>query len=172
MPPTLETPRLVLRAHVPSDLDELIACWADPDVYRFLAGRPFTREECWARLLRYVGHWTVNGWGMFAVLDRPSGRYIGDVGFANFERGIAGIDGSPEAGWLIAGAVQGKGLASEALAAATTWLDAHLDPPRTVCMIDLGNVASHKVAAKAGYRESGRAIHGENPVMLYTRTRR
>ncbi|HEY4056044.1 MAG TPA: GNAT family N-acetyltransferase [Kofleriaceae bacterium] len=169
---TVETPRLVLRPHVPSDLEQLIATWADPDVYRFLAGRPFTREECWARLLRHVGHWTVFGWGMFAVLDRASGRYIGDVGFANFERGIVGIDGSPEAGWLVAGSVQGKGLASEALAAATAWLDEKIDPPRTVCMIDLGNAASHKVAAKAGYRESGRAKHGESDVMLYARVRR
>lgn len=169
--PTLETPRLILRAHVPSDLDALTTCWSDPAVFRFIGGRSFTREESWARLLRYVGQWSVFGWGMFAVLERETNRYVGDVGFGNFERGIAAFEGAPEAGWVLASWAHGRGFASEALAAATAWLDANIDPPRTVCMIDNDNAGSHRVAAKAGYRELSRTTYKDSPVVLYERRR-
>ena len=66
MAPVLETPRLLLRPHTLDDFPATFAMWSDPEVVRFIGGRPFTREEAWARLLRYVGHWTMLGYGMGA----------------------------------------------------------------------------------------------------------
>lgn len=167
----LETPRLTLRPHVEADLDDVAATWADPAVYRYLHDKPFTREESWARVLRYAGHWALKGWGMFAVHDRATGRYAGDVGFGNFERGVPGFGEFPEAGWVLASWAHGRGYATEALAAATAWLDAKLDPPRTECMIDQANAPSRRVADKAGYREVRSADYHGTPVVLLERTR-
>jgi RimJ/RimL family protein N-acetyltransferase len=43
--PILETDRLRLRAHTAEDFAASAAMWGDPDVTRFIGGRPFTREE-------------------------------------------------------------------------------------------------------------------------------
>jgi RimJ/RimL family protein N-acetyltransferase len=45
MIPTLETERLILRPHRLADFDAYVEMWADPDVVRFIGGKPFDRES-------------------------------------------------------------------------------------------------------------------------------
>ena len=76
--PVIETERLILRAHRLEDFPALAAMWGDSAVSRFVGGKPATREECWARLLRYAGHWQLLAqvpWSIFnrhrwSLLDR------------------------------------------------------------------------------------------------------
>ena len=49
-------------------------------IARFIGGRPYTREEVWARILRYVGHWTLKGYGFWAIEEKLSGDFIGEAG--------------------------------------------------------------------------------------------
>src|SRR5919198_4635363 len=86
--PVLETERLRLRAHQAADLDACAAMWADPLVTRHIGGRPFSREETWSKILRYAGHWALTGFGYWAVVDKASGTYIGEGGFADFKREV------------------------------------------------------------------------------------
>jgi len=74
--PELATDRLILRVHVASDFDALAAQWADPAVVYHI-GEVQTREQAWARLLRFVGHWHVLGYGTFAAIDRKTLHYVG-----------------------------------------------------------------------------------------------
>lgn len=167
--PTLETPRLILRGHRLGDLDELIALWSDPAVYRFIGGRPFTREETWARLQRYAGHWALAGYGFWSVREKATDRGVGDCGIAEFERGLPlPFDRAPEAGWVLAPWAHGQGYASEAMAAVLAWADATY--ARTVCIISPGNAASLRVAGKLGYRELGRAAYHGDDVIAFERT--
>jgi hypothetical protein len=71
--PRLETARLILRAHGAHDLPAVAAMWPDAAVVRHISGRPSTREECWARILRYAGLWPITGYGYWAAEegDRP-----------------------------------------------------------------------------------------------------
>ena len=81
----------------------MAAMWADAGVTRFISGRPFTREECWARLLRYAGLWPTLGFGYWAIEDKAEGRFLGEAGFADFKRDMTpSIEGLPEAGWVLA----------------------------------------------------------------------
>jgi len=154
--PVVETARLVLRANRAEDLDEAVAMWGDPQVVRFVGGRPFSREEVWARLLRYLGHWSLAGYGFWSLHERATGRFVGEVGMADFKRDIAvDFQGAPEAGWVLAPWSHGKGYATEAVTAALAWAEA-AGHPRTVCLIDHDNAASLRVAAKCGYREFAR----------------
>lgn len=121
---------------------------------RFTGGRPFTREESWARMLRYAGHWAWFGFGFWAVEDREDGRYVGELGFAHFERAIEPPITVPEAGWSFVVAAHGRGFASEGVRAALAWGDAHLGAAKTVCLIDPGNVASIRVARRCGFVET------------------
>jgi RimJ/RimL family protein N-acetyltransferase len=169
--PTVETERLVLRGHRRDDFAECAALWADPVVTRYVGGRPFAADEVWTKLLRYVGHWAVVGYGYWVVREKASGRFVGEVGFADFQRDIVpSFDGAPEAGWVLAPWSHGKGFATEAVRAAIAWLDRALGPARTVCMIDLDNAASMRVAAKCGFREWTRATYKGTPTQLFERS--
>jgi len=63
----LRTERLTLTPMAPVDLADLKALWADPAFTRHIFGKPLTGEEVWFRLLRDVGHWSVVGYGNWAV---------------------------------------------------------------------------------------------------------
>jgi RimJ/RimL family protein N-acetyltransferase len=88
MIPTLETGRLILRPHRREDFDSCAALWANPDVVRYIGGKPFTREEVWARLLRYAGHWQWLGFGFWALEEKETGAFAGELGFAEFMRDL------------------------------------------------------------------------------------
>lgn len=170
--PRLYTARLTLRAHDADDLDAVAAMWGDARVVRHITGTPSTREECWARILRYAGLWPVKGYGYWAVEERATGRFVGDVGLADFARELTPqLYAAPEAGWVIAPEAQGKGYATEAMQAALSWADANLDAPRVTCMLDETNAASLNVARKCGFREYGRAGYKGNPSLLWARPR-
>src|ERR1043166_6979534 len=84
--PTLQTRRLRLRPHTSADFPACTALWADSLVTRFIGGRALTREEVWARLLRYAGCWQWLGFGYWAVEELSTGQLAGEVGFAQNER--------------------------------------------------------------------------------------
>jgi RimJ/RimL family protein N-acetyltransferase len=168
--PIIETARLRLRGHRVEDFRDCAAMWADPGVVQHIGGRPFAAEETWAKILRYAGLWSLLGFGYWAVEENASGRYAGDVGFADFKREVQpSLDGAPELGWALMPRAQGHGLATEAVGAAAAWSDRHLRAVRTVCMIDPGNAASMRVAEKCGYREYARATYKGQPTILYER---
>jgi len=167
--PTLETARLTLRGHRTDDLDDLFALWSDPEVTRYIGGKPFGREEVWARLLRNLGHWATAGYGFWQVRERASGRFVGEVGIAEFKRDIAvSFDGAPEAGWVLAPWSHGRGYATEAMAAVHAWSGA-AGHQRTVCMIDPPNAMSLRVAAKCGYRQLARTPYKGGDVLVLER---
>src|SRR5437868_8198133 len=124
--PLLETPRLILRGHRKEDFSALAAMWAEPAVAQFILGKPATEEESWARLLRYAGHWALLGFGFWAVEEKASGEFAGDMGFADFHRAVDPAFGDrPEVGWVLRSRFHGRGYASEALRAIFAWGERH-----------------------------------------------
>lgn len=169
--PVLTTARLVLRAHVRDDFSPLCAIWGDPAVVRFIGGQPRSATDCWARLMRYHGLWPMLGYGYWAACDRETGLYLGDVGVADFHRALgADFDATPETGWVMAREAAGRGLATEAMTAILDWCDGQ-GMARTVCMIEDGNRASERVAAKLGYRPFRSFDADGAPLTLYERRR-
>ena len=170
--PTLETDRLTLRGHTPADFDACAAMWADPLVTRHIGGRPASEEEVWARVLRYAGLWALLGFGYWVVRERATGRFVGEVGFADFRRAIEPpLVGTPEVGWALAAWAHGQGFATEAVRAAVAWGDAHLDAERTACIITAENAASLRVAGKCGYQRAADRRYREQPIRVYERWR-
>src|ERR1700736_1329189 len=110
--PTIETARLLLRAHRPADFAARVAMWTDPVVTRFIGGKPSTEQQTWARLLNYAGHWALLGFGYWAIEEKASGAFIGELGFADFKREIdPAMRDVPELGWTLASAAHGRGYA-------------------------------------------------------------
>jgi RimJ/RimL family protein N-acetyltransferase len=165
--PFLETPRLRLRGHRPADLAASAAMWGDSVVTRHIGGRPFTQEEVWSKLLRYAGLWALLGFGYWVVEERSTGKFVGEVGFADFKRTILPPIGEvPEVGWVLASHAHGRGFATEAVRAALAWGDRKFNGNRTVCVIDPGNLQSIGVARKTGYKGSERRTYLGNPVLV------
>lgn len=170
--PQLLTERLVLRAHDPDDFDEVAAMWRTPEVVRYIGGRPFSAEESWSRLIRYIGHWRAMNFGYWAVCERETGRYMGDAGFAEYRRQIdPPFNGAPEIGWGLMPWAQGQGFASEAVSAVIAWGDAHFETDRTVCMIDPDNSPSIRLAKSCGYLRECEAVYHGVTVVVYARSR-
>lgn len=157
MAPVIETERLRLRRHELSDFEASVAMWADPDVARFIGGKPSTREDTWGRLLRCVGHWELLGHGFWLIEEKATGAFVGEGGWGTFKREIEPRFEAPEQGWALATSAHGKGYAHEAMRAALDWGVAHFARTDFVCMIAPENAPSLKLAAKLGYAEYGRA---------------
>src|ERR1700732_4909049 len=120
--PILETERVRMRGHRLGDFDDCAAMWADPLVTRFIGGKPLSEEEAWAKLLRYVGHWSLLGFGFWGIEEKVSGGVVGELGCAYFKRDMAPPLGDvPELGWALAAGAHGKGYATEAVRAAVAW---------------------------------------------------
>lgn len=168
--PTVETERLILRAHTLGDLDASLAMWADADVARYISTKTATREECWARILRYAGHWALMGFGYWLVEEKASGRFVGEVGFGDFKRDMKpDFDGAPEHGWALAPWSHGKGYATEAGLATLAWAKAHFGAIDAVCMIAPENEPSLQVAERLGYRAYGRTLFKGGDNILFRR---
>jgi RimJ/RimL family protein N-acetyltransferase len=168
--PVLETERLRLRGHRRDDFAASAAMWADPRVTRYIRPKPFTAEESWARLLRYVGHWALLGFGYWVIEDKATGAFLGECGFANYKRDMQPpLGDTPEIGWVLVPEAHGKGYAREAVRAAVTWGDAHFGNVCTACIIDPHNSASIRVAEKNGYKEAGLVKYMGEEVLLFVR---
>jgi RimJ/RimL family protein N-acetyltransferase len=168
----IETDRLRLRRHSADDLSASWAMWSDPHVYRYILAAPSNEQQAWSRILTYAGHWALAGFGYWAVEERSSGVFIGEIGFADFKRDITpSICGLPEMGWVLSSAHHGKGYATEGVRAALTWADEHLPATRTVCLIHPENAASIHLAEKAGYGRTHLAAYNNAPALLFERPR-
>jgi RimJ/RimL family protein N-acetyltransferase len=171
-PVILETARLRLRPQQVGDFAGTFSVWSSPDVVRYIGGKPSSREEAWARLLRNVGHWTLLGYGPWAVERRDSGSYIGEVGLFNLERDIEpGFDGLPEVGWVLSPGAHGQGFATEAVRATMGWADDHLPQRGTVCIIAPENAPSIRVALKNGFRQKLATTYRDEPALMFERPR-
>jgi RimJ/RimL family protein N-acetyltransferase len=168
--PQLETADLLLRGPKLDDLIEAAAMHTEPDFYRFLGGKPHSEEDVWRRILSHVGHWAMLGYGSWAIEEKATGRFIGTVGFFDVQRDLTpSIKGVPEAGWVLAPRVHGRGYASQALEAALVWADEHFPTNRITCIIDPDNVASLRLANKFGFHEFARTTYHGGPIVLLER---
>ena len=141
--PTLRTERLVLRPFVDADLDAWAAIRRDEEASRFVGGVA-GREEAWLQIARYLGHWTLRGYGIWAVALAESGRLIGRAGLWYPE-------GWPEleVGWTLDRSVWGHGYATEAGRASVEWGRSSLGLTRIASVISVGNERSVAVARAA-----------------------
>jgi RimJ/RimL family protein N-acetyltransferase len=161
--PALFTDRLVLRVHTLADFPDMATMWADPEVCRYIGGKPSTSEASSARFCRHRGLWDVLGYGFLAVCERATGAFVGEAGL--FKRDLATSE-VPEAGWVFTRAAAGRGYATEAMGAVLAWADARGRVPRTFCIIEPENRASIRVAEKCGYRDPRPIVHDDGVALL------
>lgn len=169
----LETKRLLLRRHQTADFADGAAMWADPQVTRYIRENPFTPEETWTRLLRFIGHWALLGFGYWAAEHKQTGSFLGEVGFADYKRDLKpSLDGIRENRMgLCLATLTGRASRQKQWGAAIAWGDSQFEGRRTACIIAPGNAASVRIAVKWGYREFQDATYHGHPTLVYVRDR-
>ncbi|MGY4228378.1 RimJ/RimL family protein N-acetyltransferase [Bradyrhizobium sp. USDA 4503] len=151
--PVIETARLILRPWRASDIAANTRMLSDPETARFITPdhQPVTSElKGWRNAAVISGHWALYGFGMFAVEEKSSSRYIGRVG-PYYPPEWPGF----EVGWGIAKEHRGKGYAVEAARAAIDFVFANFTVDRIIHCIDPANAASQAVARRLGAVNEG-----------------
>ena len=145
---TLETERLVLRPFRQTDLEAYAAMCADPEVMRYLGDRAvLNREDAWRQLAMLVGHWSLRGFGNWAVEERASGQLLGRAGL-HYPEGWP----EPELNWALDRPYWGQGFAFEAAKAVLAHAFNTLNWKRAMSLIDPQNHRSIRLAQRLGER--------------------
>lgn len=158
---TLRTDRLLMRLPREQDLDEYARMLGDEETMRYMGGT-IDRKGTWRQIAMMLGHWQIRGYGLWAVEDRDTGRYLGRVGFINPE-GWPGF----EIGWLLGREYWGRGYATEAARAALDWAFSTLSETHVISLIHPENRNSIRVAEKLGEKPEGESQVGDIDVVIY-----
>ncbi|MFN4258393.1 MAG: GNAT family N-acetyltransferase [Gemmataceae bacterium] len=155
---TLHTERLTWRMLRQTDIDDYARMCADPEIMRYLGdGKPMSRLEAWRHLAMMVGHWQLRGFGMWAVVENATGRFVGRVGCYYPETWP-----SPEVGWTLRRDYWGQGYATEAARASLRHAFTTLGWSHAISLIRVANLNSIRVAERLGEK-----LEGQTEVMGY-----
>jgi RimJ/RimL family protein N-acetyltransferase len=146
--PTLTTDRLVLRAFEDRDLDAYAGIMSDPEVTKYLGdAKPLSRADAWRQMAMILGHWSLRGFGLWAVEERATGRLLGRIGCQHPE-------GWPdfEVAYTLGRSYWGRGFAQEGARAALTYARETLKRPVIISVIRAANAGSIHVATMLGAR--------------------
>jgi RimJ/RimL family protein N-acetyltransferase len=141
----IETERLHLRRMMIGDVDQLVALNAHPEVSRFIGS--LDRERAIERLRSNERQWEQRGYGLLAILDRESGRFLGRSGLQYWPQ----FD-ETEVGWVLRPSVWGRGYATEAARACLAWGLRDIGLPYLTAMIRPDNERSIEVARRLGMK--------------------
>jgi len=142
--PILETERLILRAPAAEDFEAWAAFAADEETMRYLGG-PQARSVAWRGICTVLGAWTIRGFGMFSVIEKATGRWVGRLGPWQPEDWPG-----TEVGWGLSRDCWGKGYATEGAAASMDYAFDVLGWSEAIHTIEPGNAASQAVAKRLG----------------------
>lgn len=145
----LETARLILRPTRAEDFEGWLSVMTDPVAMEHLGGAQ-ARSLVWRDFLMMAGAWSIQGFGMFSVIEKATNRWVGRVG-PWMPEGWPG----PEIGWGISRDRWGRGYAVESATAAIDWAFAELGWREVIHSIGPQNVASQAVARRLGARMRG-----------------
>lgn len=148
----LETERLVLRRFVESDVDDLVALDADPEVMRYLTGgRPtppaVVRDEVLPGLLARYDR--PDGYARWAAQERASGAFLG---WFALDRDAAAPPDEGELGYRLRREAWGRGYATEGCRALIRTAFTGLGTRRVWAQTMAVNTRSRRVMERAGLR--------------------
>ena len=154
----LTTARLRLEPFTDTHLPEMNAMNSDPEVMRYLSGKPETLDETRAIIERVKARWIEVGYSWWAFIDRETRQLVGAGCLQNLRREatlLPDLDCPLEIGWRLRRDAQGRGLATEAATAIVDFaFDVRgADELLAVCHPD--NAASASVMARLGMQHLG-----------------
>jgi RimJ/RimL family protein N-acetyltransferase len=167
--PTLETARLILRPPTAADFPAYAEFMADEEAARHLGGAQL-RTVAWRGFATIVGAWSLNGFSMFSIIEKETGRWVGRGGPWQPE----GWPGT-EVGWGIIPSAQRRGYAKEAATCAIDWAFDTLGWREVLHCIGPDNQGSIALALSLGSGLRATGVQAPAPIVatwdLYGQTR-
>ena len=141
-----ETPRLIGRHLVASDLDAMHAVYGDASAMRWVGdGEPLERERC-ARWIDVTHrNYALRGYGMTALVDRATGDTVGFIGLVHPNDQI-----EAELKYALHRAWWGRGLATEGATGMLAYAASMLGLEQVMATAAPEHTLSHRVLIKAG----------------------
>lgn len=147
----LRTNALILRPWKLDDAAAIVEACNEPEIARWLPiiPSPYGEEDAVSFIGQAHESWKRGEGYNFAILDAADGQLAGSIGVRvlPFSTGHFGY-------WVTREA-RGRGVATEALKALCRWAVDTLDFKRLELLTDPDNVASQRVAEKAGFQREG-----------------
>jgi RimJ/RimL family protein N-acetyltransferase len=140
----IETERLILRVPRQEDFPAWAAYMQDEEAARYIGGVT-AAPPAWRGMASIVGSWALLGFGMFSLIERATGEWVGRAGPWRPE----GWPG-PEIGWGIVRSRWGRGLALEAAIACMDFAVDRLGWADVIHSIHPDNVNSQRLAERLG----------------------
>ena len=150
--PTLDTPRLRLRAVVPADVPDLFTVFGDPDVCRYWSRPALPDLAAAAALQREIAAlFAERSLFQWAIADRASDRLVGTCTLAELsvEHRRAAV------GYALRRDAWGRGYGTEALRALLAFAFDGLGLHRIEADVDPRNARSIRVLERLGFRPEG-----------------
>jgi RimJ/RimL family protein N-acetyltransferase len=140
---TLEDDAILLRSYTDEDVPALVAALNDREISRWTrVPFPYTEEDA-REFLRSTSETA------FAVTNKRTGNLLGGIGLRLPAEGIG------EVGYWVRREARGRGVATRALLVLSRWALEEKGLARLQLTAEPGNVASQRVAEKAGYVREG-----------------
>jgi ribosomal-protein-alanine N-acetyltransferase len=159
----IDTERLILRPMEEADAADLHVVYEDPSTFEYIgAGPARSIDETLERIALKAAHHEEHGFALWSVVEKASGRVIGDCG-------LQMLEGGPEVelGYKLARDSRGKGYATEAARASVDFGFEQAGLDRIVAVAWPGNRASRGVMEKVGMTLAGRGVFYGNESVLY-----
>jgi RimJ/RimL family protein N-acetyltransferase len=150
-PVTLPAGPFRLRPWRPDDVDVVWAALQDPAVRLWNGGGVETREDA-AALVARRSDWSSDDHASWAVVDATTDVVLASVSVHSIDP----VQNDAEIGYWTTPAARGRGVAAVAVAAACAWAFGALPVDRIELCHAVENVASGRVAEKAGFTYEGR----------------
>jgi ribosomal-protein-alanine N-acetyltransferase len=153
-----------LRPFLGDDVDAMWAVYGDPEVMRWVGyGAVASRDAVRSMLQQYMAHQRLHGFAFWAVVDRATGRVIGDGGLART------VGGEIEMGYTLAREFWGQGRGTQVAGlVASTALEV-IGAPMVRALVEPGNARSQHVLQKLGFAEVGVTVAFGRPHRVFVR---
>jgi len=139
--------------------DGLHAMNRDPEVQRYLLGRPETMDETLAAIARVRARQAAWGYGWWAFIEHDTGELVGAGCVQHLDHQRANPH---EIGWRLRRDRWGQGLASEAARELARFAFDELQAPLVCAIRHPDNLPSQRVMERLGMRYAGlRTWHGD-----------
>ena len=164
----LTSARLRYEPFADEHFEGLAAMNADPEVMRYISGRPETADETHAAIARVRTRWEQWGYGWWTLLDAATGEVVGAACIQHLGKDPANPH---EIGWRLRRASWGQGLATEAARTLAAHAFDVLDAPLLCAVCHPDNAASQRVMDKLGMRYTGMEAWDGDRVAVHALTR-